>query len=173
MKRKLILITAIVLVVLLAWVLMPKTSTINVQTTAYEYAMDQKEPLAEHEISISGQYTRRLFRENVFRGQMIISGFPETDGVSVYVQFQKPHSFGLISYQQGGVPVWDTELKQMVANKDFSQFIIQIFEIDQEGDEIHAAWSGDTGRVLATASDYDAMTALCTELGLTAPAEKE
>ena len=173
MKRKLILITAIVLVVLLAWVLMPKTSTIYVQTTAYEYAMDQKEPLAEHEISISGQYTRRLFRENVFRGQMIISGFPETNGASVYIQFWDDHDFGVISYQQGGVPVWDTELEQIYVNEDFSEFVIQLFEVTKDDDRIHSSWSGDTGRVLATASDYDAMTALCTELGLTAPAEKE
>ena len=173
MKRKLILLTAILLAVLLIWVLLPKSSMINVQTTAYEYALDREEPIAAHEISIDGRFTKRLFREDVFRGHMLISGFPETNGASVYIQFWNDHDFGVISYQQGGVPVWDTELKQMVANKDFSQFIIQIFEIDQEGDEIHAAWSGDTGRVLATASDYDAMTALFTELGLTAPAEKE
>ena len=172
MKRKLILITAIVLVVLLAWVLMPKTSTIYVQTTAYEYAMDQKELLAEHEISISGQYTRRLFRENVFRGQMIISGFPETDGASVYVQFWDDHDFGVISYQQGGVPVWETELEQIYANEDFSEFAIQLFEVAQAEESIQSAWNNETGRILCPAPDYETMAKICTGLGMPISVER-
>ena len=166
MKRKLMLIMAVLLIALLVWALLPKTSMINIQTAAYEYALDQKEPLAEHEISIGGQYTRRLFREDVFSGHMLISGFPETNGASVYIQFWNDHDFGVISYQQGGVPVWETELKQIYANDDFSELVIQLFAFKKEGDEIHSSWSADTGRVLTTAQDYDTMTALCNELGL-------
>ena len=173
MKRKLIPIIVAVLVIVIIIMLLPKSSMINVQTTVYEYALDQEEPIAEHEISIGGRFTKRLFREDVFSGHMLISGYPETDGASVYIQFWNDHDFGVISYQQGGVPVWETELEQIYVNEDFSEFVIQLFEVTKDDDRIHSSWSGDTGRVLATASDYDAMTALCTELGLTAPAEKE
>ena len=173
MKKKTLPILILVLAVLLIFLLLPKTSMINVQTTAYEYALDRTEPIAEHEISIGGRFTKRLFREDVFSGHMLISGYPETDGASVYIQFWNDHDFGVISYQQGGVPVWETELEQIYVNEDFSEFVIQLFEVTKDDDRIHSSWSGDTGRVLATASDYEAMTALCTKLGLTAPAEKE
>jgi len=166
MKRKLLVLAAIVLAALLIWALLPKTSMINVQTTAYEYALNQTEPIAEHEISIGGRYTKRLFREDVFSGHMLISGFQETNGASVYIQFWDEHDYGVISYQQGGVPVWETELKQIYANDDFSELVIQLFAFKKEGDEIHSSWSADTGRVLTTAQDYDTMTALCSELGL-------
>lgn len=166
MKRRYILIVAIVLAALLFWIMLPKSSMINVQTTVYEYALDQTEPIAEHEISIGGRFTKRLFREDVFRGHMLISGFPETNGASVYIQFWKDRDFGTISYQQDGIPVWETELEHIYANDDFSELVIQLFEIKKDGDKLYSSWSGDTGRILTTASDYDAMTALCTGLGL-------
>lgn len=172
MKRKLVLIAVIVLIVLLCILLFPKTRSINVQTTVYEYAMDQKEPIAEHEISIGGHFTRRLFREDVFRGHMVIPGFQETNGASVYIQFWKNHSFGVISYQQGGVPVWDTMLEQMYVNKDFSEFVIQLFEHRQEEDGwMQSSWSYETGRLLSTAPDYETMIRQCEELGLPLIAE--
>ena len=173
MKKKTLTILILVLAVLLIFLLLPKSSMINVQTTAYEYAINQEEPIAEHEISIGGRFTKRLFREDVFSGHMLISGYPETNGASVYIQFWDDHDFGVISYQQGGVPVWETELEPIYVNEDFSEFVIQLFEVTKDDDGIHSIWSGDTGRVLTTASDYDAMTALCTELGLTSLVEME
>ena len=174
MKRKVILVAAVLLAALLIYALLPKTSMINVQTTAYEYAMDQKEPLAEHEISIGGQFTRRLFREDVFRGPMVVAGYPETDGASIYIQFWKDHSFGVITYQQGGVPVWETELNQMYVNKDFSEFVIQLFEVNQEdGDWVQRSWNAESGRVLTTAPNFASMTILCEKLGLGIMAEGE
>lgn len=166
MKKKLPIIAIVVLGVLCAAALLPKTRSINVQTTAYEYALNQKEPIAAHEISIGGRYTKRLFREDVFSGHMLISGFPETNGASVYIQFWNDHDFGVISYQQGGIPVWDTELEQMYVNKDFSKFAIQLFEVAQDGENIQSQWNGETGRILCPAPDYETMTKICAELGL-------
>ena len=166
MKRKLILIMAVLLIALLVWALLPKTSMINIQTMAYEYALDQKEPLAEHEISIGGRYTKRLFREDVFSGHMLISGFPETNGASVYIQFWNDHDFGVISYQQGGVPVWETELKQIYVNEDFSEFVIQLFEVAKTEEGLQSAWNSETGHILCPAPDYETMTKICAELGM-------
>lgn len=173
MKRKLVVLAAIVLAALLIFLLLPKSSMIHVQTTVYEYALNQEEPIAEHEISIGGRFTKRLFREDVFSGHMLVSGYPETDGASVYIQFWKDHDFGTISYQQGGVPVWDTELEQIYANKDFSKFAIQLFEVAQDEEAIHSAWNSETGRVLCPAPDYATMVELCTELGMPISAEGE
>lgn len=166
MKRKLIPIIVTVLVILILVMLLPKSSMINVQTTAYEYALDQTEPIAEHEISIGGRFTKRLFREDVFRGHMLISGFPETNGASVYIQFWDDHDFGVISYQQGGVPVWDTELEQIYANEDFSEFAIQLFEVAQAEENIQSAWNNETGRILCPAPDYETMVEICAGLGM-------
>ena len=172
MKRKLILLTAILLAVLLIWVLLPKSSMINVQTTAYEYALDREEPIAAHEISIDGRFTKRLFREDVFQGHMVISGFPETNGASVYIQFWKDQDFGLISYQQDGIPVWDTELEQIYANEDFSEFAIQLFEVTQAEENIQSAWNNETGRILCPAPDYETMAEICTGLGMPISVER-
>lgn len=172
MKRKLILLTAILLAVLLIWVLLPKSSMINVQTTAYEYALDREEPIAAHEISIDGRFTKRLFREDVFQGHMVISGFPETNGASVFIQFWKDQDFGLISYQQDGIPVWDTELEQIYANEDFSEFAIQLFEVAQDEENIQSAWNNETGRILCPAPDYETMAEICTELGMPISVER-
>ena len=172
MKRKLILLTAILLAVLLIWVLLPKSSMINVQTTAYEYALDREEPIAAHEISIDGRFTKRLFREDVFQGHMVISGFPETNGASVYIQFWKDQDFGLISYQQDGIPVWDTELEQIYANEDFSEFAIQLFEVAQDEENIQSAWNNETGRILCPAPDYETMAEICTGLGMPISVER-
>ena len=166
MKRRYILIVAIVLAALLFWIILPKSSMINVQTTVYEYALDQTEPIAEHEVSIGGRFTKRLFREDVFRGHMLISGFPETNGASVYIQFWDDHDFGVISYQQGGVPVWDTELEQIYANEDFSEFAIQLFEVAQAEENIQSAWNNETGRILCPAPDYETMAEICAGLGM-------
>ena len=165
-KRKWIVAVILVLIVLLCVLLFPKTRMINVQTTVYEYALNQKEPIAEHEISIGGRFTKRLFREDVLQGHMVISGYPETDGASVTVQFWGGNDHGIISYMQGGVPVWGTELINMYANDDFSQVIIQLFEVTIEEDGTRSSWSGDTGRVLTTAADYDTLMELSAELGM-------
>ena len=172
MKRKLILLTAILLAVLLIWVLLPKSSMINVQTSAYEYALDREEPIAAREISIDGRFTKRLFREDVFQGHMVISGFPETNGASVYIQFWKDQDFGLISYQQDGIPVWDTELEQIYANEDFSEFAIQLFEVAQAEESIQSAWNNETGRILCPAPDYETMAKICTGLGMPISVER-
>ena len=173
MNKRLLTIVIVVLVILCAIALLPKEHSINIQTTVYEYALDQKEPIAEHEISIGGRYTKRLFREDVFSGHMLISGFPETNGASVYIQFWKDHDFGTISYQQGGIPVWDTELEQMYANSDFSAFAIQLFEVAQDGEGIQSSWNSETGRVLSPAANYESMAEICAGLGMPIRVEGE
>ena len=127
LKNAKVYILGILLAILLLSLILPKKCPIHIQTTAYEYVLGQAEPVAEYEVSAEGFYMRRLFREDVYQGSLEISGYPETEGASAYIQFFNDYDFGLISYQQDAVPVWDTELKQIYTNLDFSVFIILCF----------------------------------------------
>ena len=169
MKYAKLYVLGFILAVLLLCLILPKRCPIDIRTTAYEYAMDQEEPLAKHEVSVNGIYKRRLLREDVFEGTLEVSGFSETEGASAYIQFPNDYSHGIMSFQQDGVPVWDTELKQIYTNLDFSVFVIQLFEISQDGDAIHASWEPENGRVLSTEPDYASMRELCDGFGVSAP----
>ena len=169
MKNAKVYILVFILAVLLLCLMLPKRCPISIQTTAYEYAMDQKEPIAEHTVIIEGRYTRRLFREDVFQGQLTVSGFSETEGASAYIQFPNDYNFGMISYQQDGIPVWNSELKHIYTNLDFSVFVIQLFEVSQDEDGVSASWNPEDGRVLTTGPDYASMQELCDGFHMSAP----
>ena len=161
LKHAKLYILGTLLAILLLSLILPKRCPIDIQTTAFVYAMDQQAPIAEHEVSIEGIYLRRLFREDVYQGSLEVSGYPETAGASAYIQFYNDHDFGMISYQQDGIPIWDSELKQIYTNLDFSVFVIQLFEVSKDGDDISASWDGADGRVLSTAPDYESLLEYC------------
>ena len=56
MKKKLLITVVCILLVAFLLSLMPWSRAVSVQTTAYEYALNQKEPLRTHQVTIEGRY---------------------------------------------------------------------------------------------------------------------
>lgn len=166
MKKRLVIALAVILVVGCLLALMPWSRYISVTTTVYEYALDQTEPLAVHDVTVEGRYFYRLFREDVFDGRLTVSGYPETQDASVYIQFWNDENPGMISYQDpDGIPIWHEPLQFIYCNGDFSRFTIQVYEYTEDGSQ--ASWDKDTGRVLcAGAADYKTMVEYTAQAGL-------
>jgi len=147
--------------------LMPWGWNISVQTAAYEYALDQEEPLAVHEVEITGRYTFSLWGQDTFDGTLAISGFPDTQELSAKVQFWPGRDYGMISYLDWAGQAHTKEPGYLYCSWDLQQFSIVLLEIAQDGDQLSAQWDAENGRVLcANASNYEQLKTYCDAVGL-------
>ena len=163
MKKKLLTVLALVLVVGLVLCLLPWSRTVSVHTTAYEYTVGQKEPLAVRDVVIEGRYTVYVFQENQFDGPLSVSGYDYSQQMPAKVQFWHDRNPGMISYRdEAGQPL-GRELANIFCSRDFTRFTIQIFDQERQDDHIISHWNG---RVLcADAPDYETMAALSAQVG--------
>lgn len=145
----------------------PWGRNITVQTVAYEYALDQEEPLAVHEVTIEGRFTSRLMGQDAFDGTLAISGIPDTQEMTAKVQFWSDRPYGLINYLDWAGQAHTKEPGFLYCSGDFEQFTIVLLEFLQDGDTQSATWDVKTGRVLcANAPDYETMLNCCEAVGL-------
>ena len=168
MKKKLLITVVCILLVAFLLSLMPWSRAVSVQTTAYEYALNQKEPLRTHQVTIEGRYYFGIWREARFDGVFSVSGFPFSLEETVGIQFWKDHEgVGLMHFRDdAGQPVSSKELSQIRCSRDFSHFAVLIFEIEEKGGQRTGRWSPETGHILCTdASDYTALRKQCEMLG--------
>ena len=168
MKKKLLITVVYILLVAFLLSLMPWSREVSVQTTAYEYALNQKEPLRTHLVTIEGRYYFGIWREARFDGMFSVSGFPFSMEETVGIQFWKDHKgLGLMHFRDdSGQPVSSKELNQIRCSRDFSQFAVLIFEIEEKDGQRTGHWSPETGHILCTdAPDDTALRKQCETLG--------
>lgn len=168
MKKKFLIALLWVLVIGILLSLMPWHRNISVQTTAYEYALDQKEPLRTHEVTIEGKYYYGIWRESRFDGVFAVSGFPHSMKESVGIQFWKQHEgLGMMYFRDhAGQPNATKELNQIRCSRDFSNFAVLLFETETQDHSSQGSWDPETGHILCTnAPDYAALQTQCKTLG--------
>ena len=140
---------------------------ISIQTVAYEYALDQEEPLAVHEVTIEGRFTCRVMGQDDFDGTVAISGIPDTQEMTAKVQFWSDRPYGMISYLDWAGQAHTKEPGFIYCSGDFEQFTIVLLEFSQNGDTQSASWDVETGRVLcANAPDHETMLSASEAVGL-------
>ena len=167
MKKKLLIALVWVLAVGFLLSLMPWHRNISVQTTAYEYALDQEQPLRTHEVTIEGKFFPCLWRESYFEGSIQVSGYAYSLEEPARVQFWREHDYGLISYRDEAGQPRMRELGHLYCKRDFSAFVIQIFEQETKGSQVHSSWDPESGRILcADAPDYETLREKLTLLDL-------
>ena len=167
MKKKILIAVLWVLVIGVLFSLMPWSKNISVQTTAYEYALDQEEALRTHEVTIEGKYFYGIWREPYFDGTFAFSGFPFSQEQSARIHFRREYGnlANLIYRDEAGQP-YTSALGQLRCERDFSEFVILVYETERTGDQITSTWNPETGHVLCTnAPDYAALREQCEVLG--------
>lgn len=167
MKRKLILAFVWVLVVGFLLTLMPWSRTISVQTIAYEYALDQKEPLQTHTVTVDGRYYPSLWGIPYFDGTFAVSGFAYSLEEPVRINFNRSNGgVGMLYYRDAAGQPRSTELNQIRMEESFSHFAVMVFEVEEKEDHRTCTWTPETGHILCTdAPDYAALQTQCEKLG--------
>ena len=171
MKKRIPVLLLCVLIVGLLLSVMPWNRNISVQTTAYEYALDQEEPLRTHEVTIEGKYFYGIWRDAYFDGTFAVSGFPFSLEEPARITFGRENGLpGMMIYRDWAGQPRSKELSQIYGESDFSEFVLIVMELEQEGDRIIGKWSPETGHILCTnAPDYSALQEQCRRLGLHIP----
>ena len=151
----------------LVLVLIPKTAKIQQKLQVYEYALGQTEPLAVHQVTIDGLYSRSYLIRDSFSGTLSISGFPDTQDRRASITFDAGESMAMISYLDSYGQPLSSEIGQIYTVRDFSQLVLIVFEgTDREDGGISWNWTSDGGRVLCTnAPDYQSLLDVFTQVG--------
>lgn len=169
MKKKAWIAVAWILVVGFLFSLMPWHRNISVQTTAYEYALDRQEPLRTHDVTIEGKYFLNIWRRApYFDGTFAVSGFPFSVEEPVRISFNDDFGYhGMLYYRDEAGQPRSREINQYRGEKDFSEFVVMLFEIEETAGKRTASWDPETGHLLCTnAPDYEALQAQCKQYGL-------
>lgn len=160
MKKKCLIAAIWVLGIAICLSLMPWSRTISVQTTAYEYAMNQTDPLRTHEVVIKGKYYSSLWKNDRFEGTLSFSGLPETMGQTAQVEFYPTSNYVAVFYRNSagyttGAPGY------LCANRDFTKFCFQRMD---ETDSSPGHWNPESGHVICPAPNWDAMQIMKNEI---------
>lgn len=168
MKKKLLIALLWVLAIGVLLSLMPWHRNISVQTIAYEYALDRQEPLRTHEVTVEGKYYPNIWRGTpYFDGSFAVSGFPFSLEEPVRISFHREETdLGMLYYRDEAGQPRSREINQYRGKKDFTEFIVMLFEIEEADGKQTGSWNPETGHILCTdAPDYEAMQAQCREVG--------
>ena len=160
MKKKCLIVAIWVLGIAICLSLIPWSRTIAVQTTAYEYAMNQTDPLRTHEVIIKGKYYPSLWKNDRFEGTLSFSGLPETVGQTAQVEFYPGSNYVAVLYRNSagymtGSPGY------LCTNRDFTKFC---FELIDESDPSPEHWNPETVHVICPAPGFEAMLIMRNEI---------
>lgn len=167
MKKKWMIAVVLVLVVGVLASFMPWNKQVSTRTVAYEYALDSKDVLKTHEVTMDGRYFFGIWREAYFDGTFAVEGFPFSAEDPVQIRFQRDlDGLGIMIFRDWAGQPYSGELNQIRCSRDFSDFAVMVFELEEKDGKVYRSWDPETGRILCTnAPEYAALVERCETLG--------